>query len=419
VVSIYDVGAAHDVVPDYIVMELVTGETLRDLLRREGKLTTELAARLMKEICVGVGAAHTAGIIHRDLKPENVIVQPNGQVKILDFGLAKLREMASEKTENQLTKAGTILGTYRYMSPEQWGEREPDSRSDVYSLGAMLYEMLSGNSPFEANSMEGYVAKHLMETPNPFGRNLAIPTNIERIVFRCLEKKPDDRPNDANALLNELNQLSFASDPEATVIRQAPPKNLPLMQTIKAEITNQTNLANQTISYVSQGIDTIKTHAPQVWKVFLATMTSSLAAPTLSLCVTTLMTLIFSDGTELQVAVYFTLFYFVLTPIFTLLSLMLAPKLLSLPTLKFGKLFLTGFKIGIALTLFSFFVSILSVLITNSFSLDSDKIRRHPLSIVLPFLISVVILSPWIFFELRNAFSVMQTEISLNSPGKN
>ncbi len=212
VVAIYDFGEARgEDAPAYIVMELVTGATLRELLRREGKLDPERAVALMRDACAGVGAAHQRNIIHRDLKPDNVIViPPDGvyqeTVKVVDFGIAKLRDLSSEHT---LTETGVPIGTPRYMSPEQCRGEALDARSDVYSLGAMLYEMFAGVPPFAAATSTGVLMKHLTEAPPPLPQDLGISPALEAAVMRALAKHPDARQRDAMALALEL-QTAFA-----------------------------------------------------------------------------------------------------------------------------------------------------------------------------------------------------------------
>src|SRR2546421_635206 len=164
VVTIHDYGEARGREGfAYIVMEFVRGESLRELLRREAKLGASRAVALMRGACAGVGAAHRRGIVHRDLKPDNIIVVPADEddlvehVKVVDFGIAKLRDMAAE---GPLTHVGAVVGTPNYMSPEQCKGEPLDARADVYSLGALLYEMLAGSPPFTAPSIPGVIIKH-------------------------------------------------------------------------------------------------------------------------------------------------------------------------------------------------------------------------------------------------------------------
>ncbi|MFL6214119.1 MAG: protein kinase domain-containing protein [Blastocatellia bacterium] len=208
VVAIHDYGEGHTAdAPAFIVMEMVAGCSLRDLLEQERRLAPERAVALMREICNGVGAAHRHNVIHRDIKPDNIIVLPPGahgeheSAKVLDFGIAKLRDLASDNT---LTQAGMVLGTPYYMSPEQCRAEPLDPRSDVYSLGAMLYEMLAGTPPFVAATPTGVVAKHLMEQPPSLPVQLGVPASVEAVIARALAKDRNVRQADATVFAREL-----------------------------------------------------------------------------------------------------------------------------------------------------------------------------------------------------------------------
>ena len=204
ILQIYDVGRAGDV--SYIVMELLEGETLRIRLA-EGSVPVSAAVDWARQIAEGLAAAHEKGVIHRDLKPENLFVTRDGRVKILDFGLAARREPAFSPAESQAptmtvqTEPGTVLGTPGYMSPEQIRGEVADARSDIFSLGTVMYEMLSGRRPFQRDSVAETLVAILRDDPlrlTESGRNL--PPGLVRLVLHCLEKKPDLRFQSARDL---------------------------------------------------------------------------------------------------------------------------------------------------------------------------------------------------------------------------
>jgi len=230
VVSIHDfndgTGEASEA---YIVMELVRGVSLGTLLRREGRMSAERAVRLMQDICAGVGVAHRQGLLHRDLKPDNVIVVPPSHegdeetAKVVDFGLAKVRDVTAQTA---LTQTGAVLGTLYYMSPEQCSGEDLDARADVYSLGAMLYEMLTGGPPFRSNNFAGLISKHLHEPPPHFPPDLGVSAAIESVCLCALAKDRDQRQPDAIAFGRDLQKaltapLSF--QPAASVTTRRSP----------------------------------------------------------------------------------------------------------------------------------------------------------------------------------------------------
>lgn len=232
VVSIHDFSDGQSSEsPPYIVMEFVRGTSLRTLLKRHGRLSPSRAVDLMRDICAGLGVAHRNGVIHRDLKPDNVIVAAAShegdaeRVKVVDFGIAKLRNTPADFT---VTRTGAIIGTIYYMPPEQCRGEEIDARADVYSLGAMLYEMLTGDPPFRANNIAGLISKHLMETPPPFPSELRIPPALAAACFKALAKNRDERQADASAFAKELQtQLTIPiADFEATEEQRPPAKTV-------------------------------------------------------------------------------------------------------------------------------------------------------------------------------------------------
>jgi serine/threonine-protein kinase len=202
-VQIYDFGVTDDGLV-YLVMELVEGESLRHVIRGQGPLTPSAAAEVMRQACAAIDEAHQRSIIHRDIKPDNIIVQTVGnnlRVKVLDFGIAKLRDMAA----TNMTQTGSVMGTPHYMSPEQCIGEELDGRSDVYSLGVVLYEMLAGVVPFNSPTSTAVVVQHVTQSPPALRAiNMSISEAVERVVRHALEKRREDRPQSAGALADEL-----------------------------------------------------------------------------------------------------------------------------------------------------------------------------------------------------------------------
>jgi serine/threonine protein kinase len=228
VVSIHDFCESKPGEPAYIVMELVRGVSLRELLQQEGRLSAARAVALMGDICSGVGVAHRQGVVHRDLKPDNIIVTApefEGEretAKVVDFGIAKLRDTTAEF---KVTKTGTLVGTPFYMSPEQLHGETLDARSDVYSLGAMLYEMLAGTPPFNANSLAELITKQLNNEPPPFDPSLNLPPALESVCRRAMAKQPAARPSDASVLGRDL-QSALASSSSGIESIESPRSSL-------------------------------------------------------------------------------------------------------------------------------------------------------------------------------------------------
>ncbi len=199
VVTVYDAGA--DGPTRFIVMEFVPGKSLADILKEERPLEPARAADIAAQVADALAAAHAAGIIHRDNKPGNIMVEPNGSVKVLDFGIARAVDGGS------LTQTATVLGTSAYMSPEQALGQPVDARTDIYSLGCVLYEMLTGEPPFVADVAAAVMHQHVRVAPKPaIERNPAIPPDLNALVMQMLAKQPKDRPQTAAEVRDRLRQ---------------------------------------------------------------------------------------------------------------------------------------------------------------------------------------------------------------------
>jgi serine/threonine protein kinase len=220
VVTIHDFGITDDRIA-YLVMELIEGQSLRSLIDQQGSLTQADAVEITCQICAALDEAHRQDIVHRDLKPDNIILSKASgglRVKVLDFGIAKLRGLATG--DGSLTESGTVLGTPRYMSPEQCLGEELDGRSDIYSLGIVLYEMLTGAAPFSSPSVGALILQHVNHTPLPLRAiNIAISPAIEAVVAGALEKSREARPQSATAFSQELKRALSTEDAVSTIGR--------------------------------------------------------------------------------------------------------------------------------------------------------------------------------------------------------
>lgn len=237
-VTVTDFGQSQDGYV-YLVMELLEGRTLRDVLAKEGPLDAARSVALMLQISAAVAAAHEAGIIHRDLKPANIFIVQRAEVpavvKVLDFGIAKLATDSLDEDEPKtLTAVGAMIGTPRYMSPEQCDGAELTPAADVYSLGVILYEMLTGTVPFSGSTPLAIAMKHTGEIPrSPRDFVASIPPALEQVVLHTLEKRPQDRPGNAAEFRAELLSIADRLGLEHAAVASGP--NIEALRSVGTE----------------------------------------------------------------------------------------------------------------------------------------------------------------------------------------
>jgi eukaryotic-like serine/threonine-protein kinase len=227
ILTIHEIGeaSAEEGGAYYIVSEFVEGETLRALMRG-GRLDIGKAVAIAEQIASALSVAHEAGIVHRDIKPENVMARPDGLVKVLDFGLAKLTEAPappadSEASTNLSTAPGMVMGTVSYMSPEQARGQKVDQRADIFSLGVVLYEMLAERRPFEGATMSDVIAALLTADPAPLGQYCAeASAELEQVVCKCLAKDREARYQSAAELIVEIKTLPTGSRTKGATTRE-------------------------------------------------------------------------------------------------------------------------------------------------------------------------------------------------------
>jgi serine/threonine protein kinase len=216
VIRIFDLGMAGGL--KFITMDYVEGRDLKSVLVERGKLPTEEAVPIIQQVCRGLEAAHAESVVHRDLKPQNIMVDADGRVWVMDFGLARSLETAG------LTRTGALMGTPDYMSPEQARGEKVDARSDLFSLGIIFYELITGRLPFQADTMMATLLKRVQEKaipPTMF--EPAIPPHINRVVMKCLEADVSKRYQAIGEILADLS-----GDTQQTLASAAPPEVISL-----------------------------------------------------------------------------------------------------------------------------------------------------------------------------------------------
>lgn len=203
IVQVFDYGQSGD--SYYIVMEFIDGMDLRRYLKRRGVLSVERGTQIARDVALGLGAAHRRGIVHRDVKPQNIMLNDDGLVKLTDFGIASMYKDADAE---RLTTTGMTLGTVQYYAPEQAQGEIVRPSADIYALGIVMYEMLTGQTPFDGDTPVAVAMKHIQEIPEPPSAiNPRIPPSLERIILRCLEKDPQARFRDGDTLAAALDNF--------------------------------------------------------------------------------------------------------------------------------------------------------------------------------------------------------------------
>ncbi|WP_433608766.1 Stk1 family PASTA domain-containing Ser/Thr kinase [Prescottella agglutinans] len=217
IVAVYDTGEAEtDGGPlPYIVMEYVDGDTLRDILRTEGPMTPRRAMEVIADVCAALDFSHRNGIVHRDMKPANIMINRAGAVKVMDFGIAR----AMADGQSTMTQTAAVIGTAQYLSPEQARGDQVDARSDVYSLGCVLYELLTGEPPFKGDSPVAVAYQHVREDPKtPSLVNPAVPRALDSVILKAMSKNPANRYQSAAEMRSDLVRVLGGQRPSAPMV---------------------------------------------------------------------------------------------------------------------------------------------------------------------------------------------------------
>ncbi|MFN2540027.1 MAG: Stk1 family PASTA domain-containing Ser/Thr kinase [Mycobacteriales bacterium] len=218
IVAVYDTGEDERGVP-WIVMEYVHGRTLRDILTTEGRLLPQRALEVTADVCSALEVAHAAGMVHRDIKPANVMLTSRGEVKVMDFGIAR----AAAGNESTMTRTESVIGTVAYLSPEQARGEHVDARSDIYSTGCLLYELVTGSPPFTGDSPVAVAYQHVRENPKPPSEfDAALSKDVDAVVLKAMAKNPANRYQSADEMREDLLRAVAGRPVHATPLLEAP-----------------------------------------------------------------------------------------------------------------------------------------------------------------------------------------------------
>lgn len=276
VVNVFDQGQDGEMA--YLVMEYLPGITLRELLREQRRLTVSQTITIMDAILSGLSAAHRAGIVHRDVKPENVLLAEDGRIKIGDFGLARA-------TSANTATGAQLLGTIAYLAPELVTRGTADARSDIYALGIMLYEMLTGEQPYKGEQPMQIAFQHATDSvPRPSAKNPGVPEQLDELVLWATEKSPDERPVDAHAMLERLREIErdlgvfpqVARAAQTGVIREAAPTS-ELTAVLPAAVTGATSIVGEVDNSTRLRRATKRRQGKGWWLIVLVLLLAGLA----------------------------------------------------------------------------------------------------------------------------------------------
>ena len=235
IVSIYDVGHEEENNLYYIVMELIKGKTLKEIINKDGSISWKWAVNIAIQIASALEEAHKHGIIHRDIKPHNIIITEDGTAKVTDFGIAKA------VSNSTITAFGTTIGSVHYFSPEQAKGGITDARSDLYSLGVVMYEMLTGKVPFDADTPVSVALMHMQEKPKePIELNSDIPMAVNKIVVKAMRKEPVERYQTASEMLADLSEALKDPNGDFVVIENKDGEYTRVIQAVKIDKKGET-----------------------------------------------------------------------------------------------------------------------------------------------------------------------------------